>query len=62
MKIKVKGIENQGANGKTNSNERSMEVLQSIIENYIKNETDEFVKLAQWLYREMPQLLEKFRQ
>ena len=37
MKIKVKGIENQGARGKTNSNERSMEVLQSIIENYIKN-------------------------
>ena len=31
------------------------------IENYIKNETDEFVSLAQWLYREMPQLLEKFR-
>ena len=37
MKIRVKGIENQGASGKTNSNERSMEVLQSIIENYIKN-------------------------
>ena len=32
------------------------------IESYIKNETDEFVGLAQWLYREMPQMLEKFRQ
>jgi hypothetical protein len=32
------------------------------IESYIKNETDEFVNLAQWLYREMPQLLEKFKQ
>ena len=31
------------------------------IESYIKNEADEFVNLAQWLYREMPQLLEKFR-
>ena len=37
MKIKVKGIENQGARGKMNLNERSMIVLQSIIENYIKN-------------------------
>ena len=37
MKIRVKGIENQGASGKTDSNERSMGVLQSIIENYIKN-------------------------
>ena len=32
------------------------------IESYIKNETDESVGLAQWLYREMPQMLEKFRQ
>jgi hypothetical protein len=32
------------------------------IESYIKNEADEFVGLAQWLYREMPQMLEKFRQ
>ena len=32
------------------------------IESYIKNETDEFVGLAQWLYREIPQMLEKFRQ
>ena len=32
------------------------------IESYIKKETDEFVGLAQWLYREMPQMLEKFRQ
>ena len=31
------------------------------IESYIKKETDEFVGLAQWLYREMPQMLEKFR-
>ena len=37
LKIKVKGIENQGARGKMNLNERSMIVLQSIIENYIKN-------------------------
>ena len=37
MKIKVKGIENQGARGKMNLNERSMTVLQSIIEDYIKN-------------------------
>ena len=32
------------------------------IEGYIKKETDEFVGLAQWLYREMPQMLEKFSQ
>ena len=32
------------------------------IESYIKNEADEFVGLAQWLYREMPQMLEKFKQ
>jgi len=32
------------------------------IEGYIKNEADEFVGLAQWLYREMPQMLEKFSQ
>ena len=35
MKIKVKGIENQGARSKMN--DRSTVVLQSIIENYIKN-------------------------
>ena len=37
MKIKVKGIENQGARGKMDLNERSMIVLKSIIENYIQN-------------------------
>ena len=37
MRIKVKGIENQGARGKMSLNDRSMVVLQGIIENYIKN-------------------------
>ena len=36
MNIKVKGIENQGTRGKMDLNERSMIVLKSIIENYIK--------------------------
>ena len=35
MKIKVKGIENQGS--RSNMNDRSTVVLQSIIENYIRN-------------------------
>ena len=37
LKIKVKGIENQGSRGKMDINERSMIVLKSIIENYIQN-------------------------
>ena len=37
MRIKVKGIENQGARGKMSLNDRSMVVLQGIIENYIRN-------------------------
>ena len=31
------------------------------IENYIKIEANEFIRLCQWLSKEMPQLLEKFR-
>lgn len=30
------------------------------ITDYIQNETDEFVKFAMWLYKEMPELREKF--
>lgn len=32
----------------------------SIID-YIKNEAEEFVKFAEWLYKEMPELREKFK-
>ena len=32
------------------------------IESYIKTETDEFSNFCTWLYSEMPQLFEKFKQ
>ena len=28
---------------------------------YVKNETEEFLKFAKWLYKEMPELREKFK-
>ena len=31
------------------------------IENYIGNETEEFVRLCTWLYKELPPLLERFK-
>ena len=32
------------------------------IESYIKTETDEFSNFCTWLYAEMPQMFEKFKQ
>ena len=40
----------------------SLEKRYEEIEDYIKNETDEFSKFCVRLYDEMPKLFEKFRQ
>ena len=55
---KMTGKKNDGSNiPLLYNNERYDEITE-----YIKNETEEFIKFNVWLYKEMPELYEKFKE